>query len=254
MKKLFIVASLLWPIQSHPMESQLLDNSVEFYDDLLNEEYSTEVEARIANKKNIDALIKDTHYSPLLWACRFDHRFHFTQQLLELNANPNHQVLGDTPLLIAASYLSQKNVEELLKQNNININPQFRYTSNVTPLHAACLSSVTVKEEAIKQEAIVKALLDHGANPNLRNRSEHTPLYEMICLRFRDHCDIPAKLEAFVAQRKKIIALIAPKTDLALKYKSGKTLFEDAYAINDPLCVEFAEFAKQAAEPKNKIS
>lgn len=89
--------------------------------------------------------------------------------LLQSKADPNRLQMNGPSILFSA--LSETNILEALLDAGANVDPAAKDDSNWTPLGAAARNN---------NVAAVKILLEHGANPNVRNANGATPLHGAV--------------------------------------------------------------------------
>lgn len=114
-----------------------------------------------------DPNIKNYRGTTPLYAAIFSGRADLTALLLEHGADPAEVTSNNQSLLMIAATLKNKAIMEQL----------FAHTPNMD-VNAKMANGDTILHHAIKQQSIpmVQLLLKHGANPNTRNSSSHTPL------------------------------------------------------------------------------
>ena len=99
----------------------------------------------------------------------FGEDFKSFKKLLCERADPNvNSTAGDTPLHLAARFLSIEKVQLLLQ---VNANPNAQDNRGETPLHK--VSILSNKQEV---EAIISLLRQYGANPNIKNHIGKLPI------------------------------------------------------------------------------
>ena len=105
--------------------------------------------------------------TPVLWACRGNH-VETTRELLNLGANLQLQNdKGSSPLYFAVRYGFEKLVTVLIKEGKADVHQQ-RKLGLISPI---------VLASALGYTKIVRTLLDHGADINLKITGGFTPLH-----------------------------------------------------------------------------
>jgi hypothetical protein len=116
--------------------------------------------SKIARQADINAAYQDL--TPLMYAAR-EGNLGCAHWLLELGADPNRKVYGTTALLFSTSYNPREITLLLLKNNaNPNVHPD-AYPSSSQSLGLS--NSPLTAAKAAHDEALVRALLAAGANP-----------------------------------------------------------------------------------------
>lgn len=97
------------------------------------------------------------------------------ENLVQMDADINFQsIAGTTPLSIALVNNKPRTALEILMMEKLDktILNLYHFDNNNTPLHIACEKSLTKKAYV----GVVNKLLEMGANPNIKNLNELTPL------------------------------------------------------------------------------
>lgn len=169
------------------------------------------------------------------------------RQTLEAGIRPNiTDADGITPLYAAVGASAARNVELLLQYGaEPNDNPSRLETEGkFTPLHIACSyhkDSLETKKCAARLR-IVTALLNAGADPNLIDCCNTTPLFQLVSKYKGINEVIPGAKEAFIEERKKLITLLLNAgAQTTQKDMNGCTIFGRAQKIGIP---ELGEFIK----------
>ena len=158
----------------------------------------------------------------------------FVARTLQAGISPNiTNENGITPLYAASCALAANNVDHLLKRGaEPNDNPSRLETEGkFTPLHSACSyhrDSLKI-DKCQKRLKIVVALLGAGADPNLTDCFNTTPLFQLVSQYKGIQKILPGAYQDFIAERKKLITLLldagaqTTSTDM-----NGHTVFECA--------------------------
>ncbi|CAL8108485.1 unnamed protein product [Calicophoron daubneyi] len=134
-------------------------------------------EGPLVNQRKFKHANSRTHQKQLLSAIK-SQNWSRINQLLDGGLDPNFQLetTGETPLCLAAQQQNANNIILTLVEKGAHL--EYRDCASLTPLHCA---AVVGNYEAIK------ALLDLGESPNVRDIRELTPLYHAVSK------DIPTK-------------------------------------------------------------
>ncbi|MCK4517497.1 ankyrin repeat domain-containing protein, partial [Candidatus Babeliales bacterium] len=142
------------------------------------DEFRKKIESAVANGANINA-VGEKNNTILHYAVATNKAF-LVSSLLEMGADPNLQNdFGYTSLHSAALSGSHKSVTKLLKREDVisGIDTQSKFQD--TPLHLAAVwgESAAGKNESYENyKEVVKDLIFAGANPELKNNDNRTPL------------------------------------------------------------------------------
>ena len=128
--------------------------------------------ARLLLEHTSDVDVRTTTKWTLLHAAACYERLEIVRMLLDLDANPNAETeRGSTPLCLVSGghYNSQElgaSIARLFLGRGVDVNASAK--GLVTPLHAAALNG---------RLEVVRALLDHGASPNMETEKGDTALH-----------------------------------------------------------------------------
>lgn len=162
---------------------------------------------------------------------------------------------GITPLHCAVSTECLKTVTDLIASG---ANPNSQNCDGETPLHILCLydfgdphksTPSEIEKLSKKRFQIARALLNNGANPNIKTTKEgHNPLFYLIGFQIFYHSTDPLLSVPLLAQRKSLIKLLLHHNAQFLKNTNGKTCIQYAQTrqTQDPL--ELANFAEREAQ------
>ena len=181
--------SLALAIKSKNIEIEAL---LQIHIDLLHKAWAGDFkDVMVALSSGVFVDVKDEVGQTLLWHATSQKKEDIVQLLLAKKANPDVQSDDGTAPLHMAAYFRDIAIVTLLL--NAKANPNIQDVRRQTPLHQAAYSSYFdsyktcsiffekgTHPEHVNCQNVVKLLLKKGANPDIQDESENTPLHTAV--------------------------------------------------------------------------